>query len=1054
MVCRAYCTMVDTMLKSRKVKSFPKALLLSLLCSVLLWLAVMPVRAAAPRAPMLQTPVSDNGGFTQPIDVVVLLDDSGSMATCWPWPKDGGQPFTPPCRGGSVNPPSDPNELRYSAARLLLQLAGDNDRVAVIRFDNAAEGVGNLGTLQPMGSADGRLPLTASLTPPTDYIRRGFTRIDLGLQAAAELLQSAREPGRNQYVILLTDGEPSGPEGFGNYRDEINAQITALQSAGVLLFPVILCNPTAGCAGKFLNEGFPGLGVRRAQTAPELLRIFSELFADIKPDLSVISSRGGGALQMTTRDAHGVRRVAFVTLRDGLTSVRRDDQPVLPQSSLNDPLVDVNIVTGDALAAGSWAVAMSDASGFAVVQTDSYPQLINPPPSLANSPAAVRYYPAGKPLLLLAQSGGPGADEPLFYDGKTPLQPFGQSELKSLLLNNPPAEVKLQLGDDKAPLQLVRAFRLEARTDLPKLEVFSPTSRAVGLDENGHAQLQVGFGGNLVVENLAATVYVVDESPAEQGGGQLVYVASMSCNERLCNDTNFVPADGRSYQITYVLQAQKDGRRFSDWGTADLSLKPAVQVRGLPETLDLAQMPAAGWPVELSAGATEPIGALRASLTLKRVDTGETVKGVQLNFSQDVPETGVVTGTLRVDGLETLRPGEYVGEIALRATRPGGQSMDVQIRPAPVLPVSLKVARPAAFIDQQLADFGDVLFDTSPNFHVDQELLIPVSFVGKRFKVTASLQENSCPDLTVVSGELQQSAEQTVLPLRVTSRGAVQPITCTGTLALAGPDSDFDLFPAQLDWQVRVNDVEWSIVSSALDLGNLQDAGARVTVPLLVRFTGKTPFILQMNDLNAVGSGPEGQITLNAADIEMSPVEVSGEPDASGVYNVPATLVARHALVRDPLRGVFFTGDMTLSIVGLEGKAQKLDLGLRSPSLLQRYVLPYVLPVYARLPWALCAWPLSLFLLLVMVARIRGRGIAEDAIDEAAVATAIQIPAVAAVDPTLQAESRAFANPASLDSVWGNAEWGGAWGGAEESQPAGTTTPANGAGGDPWRSSW
>ena len=32
---------------------------------------------------------------TQPIDVVVLLDDSGSMAMCWPWPRQG-LPFSPP----------------------------------------------------------------------------------------------------------------------------------------------------------------------------------------------------------------------------------------------------------------------------------------------------------------------------------------------------------------------------------------------------------------------------------------------------------------------------------------------------------------------------------------------------------------------------------------------------------------------------------------------------------------------------------------------------------------------------------------------------------------------------------------------------------------------------------------------------------------------------------------------------------------------------------------------------------------------------------------------
>ncbi|MEZ4620402.1 MAG: hypothetical protein R2867_33525 [Caldilineaceae bacterium] len=112
---------------------------------------------------------------------------------------------------------------------------------------------------------------------------------------------------------------------------------------------------------------------------------------------------------------------------------------------------------------GTWHIETSDFSGFAVVQTDSYPQLINPPPSVASSPGSTRYYPAGKPLLLLARSSGPGAGEPLLYNGKTPLPAFGESDLKMLLLNDDPDTVRLQVGNDKTPLQLIRSFALEAR---------------------------------------------------------------------------------------------------------------------------------------------------------------------------------------------------------------------------------------------------------------------------------------------------------------------------------------------------------------------------------------------------------------------------------------------------------------------------------------------------------------------------------------------------------------------------------------------------------------
>src|SRR5690606_1522999 len=126
-----------------------------------------PTLRAAPRlaetasiTPQLVEQPAVTAAPTQPIDVVVVLDDSGSMATCWPWPQ-GAPPFEPPCRFPSENPPSDPEELRYSAARLLLQLADDDDRMAVVRFDTIAEGVGALGALQRVGDGANRSQLAA-----------------------------------------------------------------------------------------------------------------------------------------------------------------------------------------------------------------------------------------------------------------------------------------------------------------------------------------------------------------------------------------------------------------------------------------------------------------------------------------------------------------------------------------------------------------------------------------------------------------------------------------------------------------------------------------------------------------------------------------------------------------------------------------------------------------------------------------------------------------------------------------------------------------------------
>jgi hypothetical protein len=87
---------------------------------------------------------------------------------------------------------------------------------------------------------------------------------------------------------------------------------------------------------------------------------------------------------------------------------------------------------------------------------------------------------------------------------------------------------------------------------------------------------------------------------------------------------------------------------------------------------------------------------------------------------------------------------------------------------------------------------------------------------------------------------------------------------------------------------------------------------------------------------------------------------------------------------------------------------------------------------------------------------MRGRNIHEEEIDEAAVATSIQMPTAPAGESTAVVTTPAFANPTALDAVWGNAEWGGAWGGSEANDKVGAGAyRTNGAeGGDPWRSSW
>ncbi|MCC6457600.1 MAG: VWA domain-containing protein [Caldilineaceae bacterium] len=1018
-------------------------------------LSALPADAAF--LPQLVQQPNESGGPTQPIDVVVVLDDSGSMATCWPWPREG-FPFEPPCRAPSENPPSDPDELRYSAARLLLQLSDDDDRLAVVRFDSVAEGVGALGALTRAGDGANRQQLAATIQPPSDYMQRGYTRIDLGLEQAINLLGAVREPGRSQYVLLLTDGEPTEQGNVADQKPVIVDQLATLRQSGVLVFPVVLCNPSAGCSGEFLREQF-AQGLNEAKTPQDLLRIFSEILTQMKPDRSLVVNRNpAGQLQFTTRDAHGVRSLSLVTTRNGLVTLRRDEAPMLSSNVLNDPNIDLNVLASENLAAGIWDAETVDPSGFVVVQAASYPQLLNPPPSLANSPASVRYYPAGKPPLLIARANGPGVDEPLIFNGDTTMEVFGQDNTRALLLTEETNVVRLQLGADAQPLQLERAFRLEARSDLPEAQVFLPRADNPGLLEDGRAQLQVGFSG-ANVSGLAATAYVLEL--AADGSRPLAYQANMQCDERTCTDTNFKPVDGRAYEVTYIIQGQVDDVRFGDWAQAELALSPAVYLRGLPAQLDLAQMPAEGWPVELGSGTLEEIGSLAATIVLRNAETGEEVPGVVLDFVEDVPEEGTVQASLRVVGLEGLRPGAYEGEIQLQATNPAGRPMDVNIRPGATLPVSISVARPLVRVESQAVDFGEVLFDTSPNFRLDRESFLPLTFVGKPFKLSAELVDSTCSNVSLVSGDVVEQEGRMVLPLHLTSAGPVMPATCQGSVVLRGPNGDYDVTPSQFDWQARVASVEWSIVSGDLHLGDLQDVGARATETLLIRFNGKTPFVVQLQGLKGTGAtlGKEADTVvtpLGTEQVDVPSVEISGPPNEAGLYEVPLTMIARQAVAGDQLRGTLYTGQVQLAIAGLPNDVKTVGFSFRSPSIYQRYVAPIVVPVYS-LPAVLCTGPLTLLILLVVMARVRSRSFDDNEIEEAAVAATRQAIAHTTVpEPTVALPTAAGTRP---EVAWGSGEFGNAWSSSGGAEPA--ASYANGAGsaskpsnGDPWTSGW
>ena len=993
----------DTTTERRERRGWPThSSLLTTLSSLLFLLITGGVAAPAHAEARSALPRQAATGAA-PIDVIVILDDSGSMATCWPWPQ-GQPPAGPPCENSSLNAPSDPNELRYSAARLLVHLADSADRIAVLRFDSTAEGVGVMSLLQEVGAAENRSRLAASLQSPEAYALRGYTRMDLGLKEALRLLELHGDPDRSQYVLLLTDGEPTAPLQVTGQRETITNLMVQIEDAGALLYPVILCNPDAGCAGDFLKTSSPL--AREAKSSQDLLLIFSELFAEMKSDRSVVTHRNvQGNLTISIRKAHSAGSIAFVSPESAITAVERDGAPMPTQSLLADGNIDLNVAVAP-LAAGEWVAKTTDLSSFAVVQADSYPELLFPPPSVHGNAASTRYYPAGKSPLVVVAGAGPAADEPLLLSGNLPIPLLGQDPVSGRTvaaqqLSGGVEDVMIQLGEDREPLQLRRTFRLHTAEDLPKAQVFSPSANNPGILQDGSLQLRVGFGPGVQLEDLQAAVYVTDLD-----GGDIVYRRRINCGEHVCSDDGFMPQDGRDYEALFLLTAAINGLRFGDYARTLLEVEPAIYVRGLPADIDLAKMPPQGWPLTVQASTLEEIGTLEASLVLRRSDTSEIMRQASVNLSVEVPENGIQTALLHVDGLDLLRPGQYEGQLNLSALSPAGLPMEVHVRPAPSLPVLLNIPRSQAHIQVQEADFGALLYDTSPNFRLDEQILLPVAYSRDTpFRLTVELAESSCSGLTATAGDLQTRGEERgdrgeepltpnpqsltpnsvwALPVRLQSQGPMSAGSCHGLLSFAGPSQDFDVLSAHppsragpssaatVPFRLHIRNVEWS-VAGALDFGDLGRAGEKATESLLLRFNGKTPFVVEIVGMAASGETGNGVMSLDESFLEAPPVEINGLPDDEGFFEVPITLIARKALPKDALSGSFYSGELLLSIVGLADEIRSVDISFRSPTLYQRYVEWWLRPFYT-FPLVFCSGPMALLGLLIVVARARTRG--------------------------------------------------------------------------------
>lgn len=899
---------------------------------------------------------------TRPINVVIVLDDSGSMAECTePWNPNAS---VTQCTGNQ-KPPSDLNALRYSAARLLIHLADSKDRIGVLRFDDAVDTVL---ALQEVGDARNRDVLSDKVQPPASYRSRSYTRIDLGLSQAAKMLLSSLD--RPSYVLFLTDGNPTGPNNV-NQADSVTKTMRDLRARGVQVFSIALCN--RDCPDAFLKAHMAqDQPVREARTASDLLRVFSQVFAEMKPTLHVV----GGDLQFSIKDYHAVSDLFFVTEHETLKGVTRSSRDVPVQTAFKDNNIVLNTVEYAVIGQGDWKVDTTG-GGFVVARTKTYPDLIYPPPAVAGSAAAPHYFPAGRPVLLAAQAVGPIGDAQLLLDGNTALKPMSMDgALRWVQLPADSAAVRLQIGADKKPLIIDRTFRLVPVQGAPEARASAPACAA-----NTACELRVALQPGPAVDGLTAAVFVIDKSD----GDRTVHEnRNLTCNERECVDATFRPQDGHVYQIRYLISAiNAQGQRYGDWVETTLPMRPAIYIRGLPEVLNLKQQPPDGWPVTVVVGTTEDLGKLHARVALTPVGEKDArpVEGLAVEFGADIsgrqPE---VQTTLRITGYEMLSPGNYKGELEFYLDKPPAATVNI-LMPA-AYSVVYNLAKAEATVLTKDADFGEVAYEPSENFRIDQTATMEVRFNDVPFSLKVDgFGSPDCPDMRLMVVHQDDRTDLTAtLTLRLQSTGRVSAKDCSGQFNLVPSDRPEDRTVNNGEgilWQLRVQGIEWAILGSIVDgkevssvtfndLTTPADApGAEVT--LIVRYSGKPPFKLELADSTLMD--PRRQEGLGAADFTPVVMDIQPDPVRAQIYRVNLQLVPTRNLPSHWWFTRSFSGQLAFRIAGLpEMNAQPIDTFVNSTGWRDRRLIPFVMK------WIVRLWPFWVFFILILyVLRRRSR---------------------------------------------------------------------------------
>lgn len=234
-----------------------------LICRLLLvvFSASVALRAAPAVAADRQLPEQRSN-----LDVVLLFDASGSMLK------------------------TDPQNLRYQGAKLLLSFLGEGDRLAVVQFAASAQVVQNLESFVPSRADDVARKIG-------DIKAEGeFTDISEGMKLGKSLLDGSPRAGAQRVIVLLSDGkvepDPKVSPAFARTLELVHDLLPELKAKETKVFTLAFSDQADRA---FLGEvaaTTDGL-TWFTQSAEDIHKSFAQLFLAMKrPQVVAQTGRG------------------------------------------------------------------------------------------------------------------------------------------------------------------------------------------------------------------------------------------------------------------------------------------------------------------------------------------------------------------------------------------------------------------------------------------------------------------------------------------------------------------------------------------------------------------------------------------------------------------------------------------------------------------------------------------------------------------------------------------------------------------------------------------